>query len=92
MIDGLDGEWYGAGCNDNEGNTIIPVQLQRLGQEITVRESDAGNEEQNGTAQAKTGTFDINQEGMNIVRLLSQDAFCSKLIIHLNTAWAKKEL
>ena len=51
-----------------------------------------GAEEQNGTSQAKAGIFDIDQEGVNIVRLLSQDAFRSKLIIHLNIAWAKKEL
>ena len=88
----MDGEWYGAGCNDNKGNTTIPVQLQRLGQGITVRESNADDEEQNGKTQAQAETFDIDQEGVNNVRILSQDAFRSKLVIYLNIAWAKKEL
>ena len=52
-IDVLDGEWYGAGCIDNEGNTTVPVQLQRLSQGISVRESNAGNEEPNKTTQLR---------------------------------------
>ena len=91
-IDGLDGEWYGAGCGDNEENTSVPVQLQCLSQGICVRESCAGDEEQNAGTQTRIGTFNIDPEGVNVVRLLLQNKLCAKLVIYLNIAWAKKEV
>ena len=89
---GLRMRWCGAGCGDDEGETSVSVQLQRLSQGICVHESYACDEEPTTGTQSTAGTFEIDQEGVNVVRLLSQNTFNAKLIIHPNIAWAKKEL
>ena len=40
----------------------------------------------------ETGIKIIDQEGVNIVQLLSCQTFRDKLVIHLNIAYAKEEL
>ena len=40
----------------------------------------------------ETGIKTIDQEGVNIVQLLSCQTFRDKLVIHLNIAYAKEEL
>ena len=92
-IDGLDAERTGTGYGDDE-NVAVPSPLQRLGLSLCVRDSDSGTIDEGPTAgtQSTTGTFEIDQDGVNVARLLSQTAFRAKLVTHLNIAWAKKEL
>ena len=90
-IDGLDDKWGGAGCDD-DANAAVPLPLQCLGSYLQVRDSCTVDEGPPTGTQTRTGTFEIDQEGANAVRLLSQSAFRANLVTQLNIAWAKKEL
>ena len=83
QIDGLDTAWDGVGCEAGNNNAEVPLPLQRLSSGMRIQ--PVVDEEATGGDTANvTGTFEIDQEGVNVVHLLSQKAFRDKLVIHLN--------
>ena len=91
QIDGLDTAWDGVGCEANNNNAEVSLPLQWLSSDMRVPPAVDEGATGGGTENV-TGTFEIDQEGVNVVRLLSQKTFRDKLVIHLNIAWAKKKL
>ena len=78
------------GCEAENNKTEVPLSLQRLSSGMRIQPA-VDEEATGGGTEIVTGTFEIDQEGVNVVRLLSQKAFRDKLVIHLNIAWTKKE-
>ena len=104
-VDGRDYEWdCGVGSDNMETNaddyeTNSPFAMQRLdlsdmgfGNDRIDDDNDANEIDEYDEITAATGINSIDKNGINVVRDLSLDTFRSKLIIHFDIMYRKKEI